>query len=138
MKNFIFDTSEKTCVQYFKVYKYLPLINAVFIFVLFFILGLIGLFKNALEGIIFWLIGAFAGCLSFFFTKVIASYRLLHIHYLQKNLQTKGIESTPVGLEEENICNQQINSQINLQSNNIETATELPHKENTNRGQSNS
>lgn len=86
-------------LRYFKVYKILPFIVAGILFTLFFVLGIIdpilgkddlgfGLMPLLQSGFLCWLIwtliGSVSAAASFFYLKVVYSYRILHIYYLQK------------------------------------------------------
>ncbi len=82
----------------FKVYKSLPLIIVIMIMFVAFIWGIVdpcvfaygryhgvmGLPNGFLCWFVWMLIGGVTAGLSYFFTKVACSYKVLHIHYLQK------------------------------------------------------
>lgn len=117
MFNFL-DNSEENHVKCFKFFIHLPYVISIIIFISFFIYGIVdpcihqqGEYYNKTYGImelsnkftcwfVWIIIGITASVLCFFILRIKYSYRILHIHYLQTMLKSKGVYVTSILLDD--------------------------------------
>ncbi len=89
------EVNEEHELKYFNFYINLPIICAIFIFISCFILGIIqaGMMTDAMDYFVCWfvwvLVGFALSLINYFILKIILSYRILHILYLQKLVEYK-------------------------------------------------